>query len=412
MAKERIVVIGCGLAGASVVEALHARADPDSFKIDVLATESRGAYDRCDLPRLLEGSATADAIVGYPPAWFEERGVRLHAGCPARFIDRFRRQVHAEGLTLPYDKLVLATGSSAYLPPIVNLLLEGGELHHGAFTFRTMSDCDRLSSAISTMRKVAVVGGGRLGVELCRALTRRGAEVQLLHLGARLMSSTLDDSAATIVKDELTGWGVNVHFGRRVTRIEGDGQLSGLRCSDGTHIDCDAVVIAAGVQPDTWLAFQAGLSVERGIVVDGHLRSVDDLNVYALGECAQWRASVHGSVEQINEQAGVVAEHLISRYSEHRYLGRRSALEYDLAGLRLCTMGTPETLAGDDLALLFGPGRARYKKVVVRHGRLVSAILLGDLRQAPTLGRLYSSSAPLTDDAQSRLFDLCVPHQE
>jgi nitrite reductase (NADH) large subunit len=160
------------------------------------------------------------------------------------------------------------------------------------------------------------------------------------------------------------------------------------------------------------LGFQCGLTVERGIVVDAHMRSIDDLSVYALGECAQWRASIHGSSQQIKDQAEVIADHLVNRHSARRYLGQRSPFKYEVAGLELCTMGSPESTEGDDIALLFGPGRARYKKVVVRHGRLVSAILIGDLRQATSLGRLYSASAPLTHDAQNRLFDLCVPFEE
>ncbi len=409
MAKERIVVVGCGLSGASVVDALLSRAEPDAFKIDVLSSETHGAYDRFDLPKVLDGSAAPADIIRYDRAWFEERGVPLHSGCSARFVDRFRRHVQADGLVLPYDKLVLATGSTAYLPAIFNLLRADGNLHHGAFTFRTLSDCHALGAAVSTMRKVAILGGGPLGVELSRALARRGAEVHVFHVGKRLMRGQLDDSGASILKAELQALGAHVHFGLRATRLLGDGQLRGVGFSDGTSFDCDAVVVAAGFQPDTWLGFQCGLTVERGIMVDSHMRSVDDLNVYALGECAQWRASIHGSPPQIAEQAQVIADHLVSRYSEHRYLGQRSALKYELAGLELCTMGAPESSDGDDVALLFGPGRARYKKVVVRHGRLVSAILIGDLRQASSLGRLYSASTPLTPDAQNRLFDLCVP---
>lgn len=412
MAKERIVVVGCGLAGASVVDALLAKVGPEAFKIDVLSSEDQGAYDRFDLPRLLGGTAAVADVVRYDQAWFEARGVRFHAGCQARFVDRFRRHVQADGLVLPYDKLVLATGSSAYLPAIFNLLRADGRLHDGAFTFRTLNDCSALSAALPNLHRLAVLGGGPLGVDLSRALTQRGAEVHVFHAGQRLMSRELDDSAATILKDEVQALGARVHIGRRATRLLGDAQLEGLGFSDGTSFQCDAVVVAAGSQPDTWLGFQSGLTVERGIVVDGHMRSIDDLNVYALGECAQWRASIHGTPDQIAEQAQVIADHLVSRYSPHRYLGPPSALKYEIAGLELCTMGNPETSDGDDVALLFGPGRARYKKVVVRHGRLVSAILIGDLRQASSLGRLYSASVPLTDDAQNRLFDLCVPYEE
>lgn len=137
MAKERIVVIGGGIAGASVVEALLNRADAQALKIEILSTETHGAYDRFDLPRVLEGSASPADIVRYSPGWFEERGARLHVGKQARYVDRFRRVVHADDLAISYDKLVFATGSGAYLPSIRNLLLADGKLHHGAFTFRS-----------------------------------------------------------------------------------------------------------------------------------------------------------------------------------------------------------------------------------------------------------------------------------
>jgi nitrite reductase (NADH) large subunit len=412
MAKERIVVIGCGLAGASVVQALLERAQPGALKIDVLSTEAQVAYDRFDLARVLSGSATAEQIVRYDSAWFGARGVQLHTSRQARYVDRFRRHVHAEDLVLPYDKLVLATGSGAYLPSIRNLLLADGKLHHGAFTFRSLSDCSALDSALSTMRRVAVLGGGPLGLALVSALRQRGAEVQLFHVGQRLMSGQLDETAGRILKAEVEALGAQVHFGRRARAIIGDGQLRGISFSDGTEHPCDAVVLATGFQPDTWLGFQCGLSVERGIVVDGHMRSIDDLNVYALGECAQWRASIHGTPEQIAEQARVVAEHLTTRHSEHRYLGQRSASLFRVAGLELATMGCPQSGDSDDVAQLSEPGRARYKRIVMRQGRLVSAILLGDLRQASNLSKLYDTAAPLSAEAQYELFDLCLPRKD
>jgi nitrite reductase (NADH) large subunit len=409
MAKERVVVIGCGIAGASVVEALRERADAQALKIDVLSTEAHGAYDRFDLPRVLEGSARATDIVRFAPSWFEERGVRLHPRSQARYVDRFRRIVHADDLTVSYDKLVFATGSGAYLPSIRNLLLADGKLHHGAFTFRSLADCDALDAALSTMRNVAVLGGGPLGLSLASALCRRGAQVQLFHVGPRLMSGQLDDVAAGILKKQLQALGAQVHFGRRARALLGDGLLRGLAFDDGSELLCDAVVLATGFQPDTWLGFQCGLTVERGIAVDGHMRSLDDLNVYALGECAQWRASIHGAPQQIAEQARVIAEHVTSRYSERRYLGPRSASLFRVANIEVATMGCPLDRDGDDVAQLSEPARARYKKVVVRQGHLVNAILLGDLRQAQSLGQLYDSSAPLTPEARSRLFDLSLP---
>jgi nitrite reductase (NADH) large subunit len=410
MAKQRVVVIGSGLAGASVVQALLARPEAHELRIDLLGAEPQGAFDRGELSRLLVDASAS--IVRFEPEWFRERGVAFHAGARARLVDRPRRQVHADGVTLAYDKVVFATGSVPYLPGIRNLLLDAGRLHPGVFTFRSIADCLHLQAALSRARRVAVLGGGPMGLEVASALSQRGVEVHLLHSSQRLMSGQLDDAAARILKAEMEALGTEVHLGKRVVAVLGDGSLTGLSLSDGSTLACDAVVIAAGFQPETWLAFQCGLTVERAIVVDGQRRSIDDSNAYALGECAQWRASIHGTREQIAEQAEVIAEHLTTRSSQRRYLGTRQASLFQVLGMPLATMGAPESRDGDDVAQLSEPGRSRYKKVVMHSGRLVSAILLGDLRQAESLNKLYTKSTPLTAEEQSRLFDLWVPGGE
>jgi nitrite reductase (NADH) large subunit len=409
MAKQRVVVIGSGLAGASVVQALLARPEADQLRVEVLGAEPQGAFDRADLPRLLADPTATSEIVRFDPAWFRERSVSFHGGARARLVDRVRRQVHADGLMLVYDKVVFATGSAPYLPGIRNLLLEGGKLHPGVFTFRSLEDVAALDAALVNARSVAVVGGGPMGLEIASALAQRGCHVHLLHLSTRLMSGQLDDAAARILKAEIEALGAELHLGKRVVSVLGDPLLAGLAMSDGSTLACDVVVLAAGFQPETWLAFQSGLTVERAIVVDGQMRSPDDPNCYALGECAQWRASIHGTREQIAEQAEVIAEHLTTRHSERRYLGVRQASLFHVLGMPLATMGSPESRDGDDVAQLSEPGRSRYKKVVMHSGRLVSAILLGDLRQADSLNKLYRASAPLTAEEQSRLFDLWIP---
>lgn len=409
MAKQRVVVIGSGLAGASVVQALLARPEADELRVELFGAELHGTFDRSDLARVIESRGNATSIVRFNAAWFRERGVHFHEGARVRLVDRIRRQVHADGLSAAFDKVVFATGSVPYLPAIRNLLLDGGRLHPGVFTFRTLADCLALEGALQSARSVAVIGGGPMGLEVSCALAQRGSEVHLLHGSQRVMSGQLDDAAARILKAELEALGVRLHLGKRAVAVAGDPSLSALQLHDGSQLACDAVVIAAGVQPETWLAFQSGLSVERAIVVDGQLRSIDDASAYALGECAQWRASIHGTPEQIAQQAEVIAEHVTVRHSERRYLGLREPSLFRVVGMQLATMGTPESHEGDDVAQLSEPGRSRYKKVVMHSGRLVSAILLGDLRHVDRLSKLYRKSSPLTPDEQARLFDLSIP---
>lgn len=412
MTKQRIVVIGGGIAGAGAVQALVERAPPDSLKIDVVERELHGAYDRFDLPRVLRGEARATEIVRYDARWFAARGVELHRGNKVHLIDRFRRRVQAEGLSLTYDKLILALGSGPYLPSIRNLLRADGSLHPGVHVFRTLDDCDALAAAAGAARRVAVLGGGRLGTELAAALAERAPEVQLFHQGARLMGSQLDAAASAMLTAKLESTGARAQLCKRAVAIHAAGEQRRLEFHDGTSFDCDLVVLATGFQPDTWLAYQCGLSVERGVVVEGRMRCLDDFNVHALGECAQWRGSIHALPEQITKQAEVIAEHLTSQHAEVRYVGVKQASLYSVMGVDMTTMGSPERRDSDDVVQLEEPGRGRYKRLVLRDGRLMSGILLGDVRQAARLSGLYGSSAPLTPDERQRLFDLCLPVAE
>jgi nitrite reductase (NADH) large subunit len=378
----------------------------------VVERDVHGAYDRFDLPRVLRGDAHATEIVRYDARWFAARGVELHQRNKVHLIDRFRRKVQAEGLSLSYDKLILAMGSGPYLPSIRNLLQPDGSLHRGVHVFRTLDDCDALAAAAGAVKRVAVLGGGRLGVEIGAALAARCPEVQLFHQGARLMSSQLDFTAATMLKTKLESTGARVQLGKRAVAIHAEGEQRRLEFQDGSSFECDIVVLATGFQPDTWLAYQCGLTVERGVVVEGRMRSLDDFNVHALGECAQWRGSIHALPEQINKQAEVIAEHLTSQHADARYVGFKQASLYSVMGLNMTTMGSPERRSDDDVVQLGEPGRGRYKKLVLRDSRLVSGILLGDVSQAARLSRLYGSSAPLTHDERQRLFELCLPVEE
>ncbi len=326
MTRLRIVVVGGGIAGASAVEALVSLAPPGALKIDVIEREIHGAYDRFELPRVLRGRASARDIVRFDGRWFAERDVELHRPNKVHHIDRFRKRVQAEGLALNYDKLILATGSGPYLPSIRNLLRPDGSLHAGVHVFRTLDDCDGLAAAAGAAQRVAVLGGGGLGVELTRALIEKVPEVQLFHQGSRLMSSELDSDASVVLEAKLSATGARVQLAKRALAIQGSERPYCLEFQDGTRYECDLVALATGFQPDTWLAYQCGLTVERGVVVEGRMRSLDDFNVHAVGECAQWRGSIHALPEQIARQARVIAEHLTTPHARSRYVGLKRAL--------------------------------------------------------------------------------------
>lgn len=412
MTAERIVVIGGGFAGASVARALVERAEPGSLRISLLEREAGGACDRFELVRVLRGETRTPDSRRFDPALLVERGVHYHTGTPVHLIDRFRRVVQAEGMALPYDRLILATGSGPYLPSIRGLLRADGSLHPRLFALHTQRDGERVNRALESARRVAVLGGGRFGVEVVEALCRRGLEVHLFQLSQRLMSGQLDDASAALLKSKLEVAGAHVHLGARASAVEPSGRGLALQFQGGERHDFDVALLAAGTQPNTWLAYQCGLAVERAVVVEGRMRSLDDFNVHAVGECAQWRGAVHSLPEQILDQAQVVAEHIAQPHSTRRYRGLRQAALYQVMGMNLSTLGRPESRADEDVVQLQEPSRSRYKKVVLRDGRVVGAILMGDVRQAGNLSRLYDSNARLPRDAQHRLFDLAVPLEE
>jgi nitrite reductase (NADH) large subunit len=406
---ERIVIIGGGFAGVSVAKALLAKAEPGALRIELLEREPGGACDRFELLRALRGETRGPDGARVDPAWLVERGVHYHPGAPVHLIDRFRRVVQAEGMALPYDRLVLATGSSPYLPSIHGLLQTDGSLHPRLFTLHTLRDGELANRAIDSAKRVAVLGGGRFGIEVTEALCRRGLAVHLFQLGSRLMSAQLDQAAAALLKSMLEAVGAQVQLGARACGVEPRSHGLTLLFRDGDRFECDVALLAAGTQPNTWLAYQCGLAVERGVVVESRMRSLDDFNVYALGECAQWRGAVHALPEQIVDQAQVIAEHITSAHSQRRYRGFRQAALYQVLGLNLTTLGRPESRDHEDVVQLQEPSRSRYKKMVLCDGRLVGAILMGDVRQAANLSRLYDSNARLSREAQHRLFDLMVP---
>jgi nitrite reductase (NADH) large subunit len=406
MGKQRVVVVGSGMASVAVVEALLQRDEHGTLDISVLGAEPRGAYDRTQLRRILRGEGSPEQLTAHDAAWLERHGVHALLGVRARLIERVRRRVHGDGVTLPFDKLILAIGASAYLPPIRGLLGSGGGLHPGVFSTRSLDDCVTLASVAARSRRIAVLGGGELGLCALGALAGRHADTHLLEVAPRLLGDHLDDYGSDLMRSRAEAHGASVHLAARAKEILGDPWVSGLVFDDGTKLECDLLVLAAGGQPCTWLAFQSGLSVERGIVVDGYMRSVDDADVYALGACAQWRARVSTVPEEINRQADVIAQHVLRGAEADKYLGEPSGHRFELLGLDFFALGRSQSAPGDDVFLTSEPSAAKYKKLVWRRGRLVSALLVGDTQLAPDIEQLCAARVPVSRERQQRLLDV------
>ncbi|MEU6741806.1 FAD-dependent oxidoreductase [Streptosporangium sandarakinum] len=411
----RLVVVGNGMAGARLVSEVRAR-DPH-IRITVFGAETGRPYNRALLSNVLAGTMTPGQVRMLDAEWYADHAVTALPGVEVTAIDREAQEVlTACGRREPYDVLVLATGSEAVVPP-----LPGAER---AVAFRTMGDCEAILAAAGTARRAVVVGGGLLGVEAARGLAGRGLPVTLLHLADHLMERQLDAEAGLVLGESLAGLGVEIRTGVAVREIL-DG---GVRLAAGTGtapgpagaaaspsgagepgageevVEADLVVLACGVRPVTRLARDAGLAVARGVVVDDEMRTGDP-SVFAIGECAEHDGVVYGLVAPAWEQAAVVADLVTAADKTARYRGSRLVTRLKARGVELAAMGETH-LTEDEAEIVRFSHRARgtYRKLVIRDGRLVGAILLGETPAVGTVTRLFDHGGPLPADRAGLLF--------
>jgi nitrite reductase (NADH) large subunit len=408
--RQRLVVIGNGMVGARFVEELVARGGGDRYEIVVFGDEPHGNYNRILLSGILAGSHAVEDTFINPLAWYAANGVRLHAGVRVTAIDRDTRLVRGEnGLIEPYDVLVFATGSSPFVPPLKGLSSHGTTMKEGLFAFRTLDDCDRILAHLPKSRRVAVIGGGLLGLEAARGLLERGLDVHVVHLRSHLMEMQLDAPSGQLLKATLEAMGVKVHLDKQTSEVLGEHRVEGLAFADGSVLPCDMVVVSAGIRPNVALAIDAGLVVERGIVVTDELRSPGDPSVFAIGECAQHRGQLYGLVAPLWEQAKVLADRLAGRIPDAVYTGSRVSTKLKVMGIDLAVMGDQEAGdANDEVVTYSEPSRGIYKKLIVRDGRLGGAILLGDAGAAPMLLQAYDRGSELPDNRAELLFQLAA----
>jgi nitrite reductase (NADH) large subunit len=414
MGKQRLVVIGNGMAGARLVEDVLSRDGGALYDIVIFGDEPYGNYNRILLSGVLAGTHDPKDIFINPLSWYEQNNVKLHAGVRITEIDRVAKLVHgADGTIEKYDKLVIATGSAPFVPPLQNLYTETGSFKDGVFVFRTLNDCDSIASYAGQARRAAVIGGGLLGLEAARGLLNLGIEVQVVHLMPHLMEVQLDSSAGDVLRRTMERMGVSVHLEKNTTAVLGNGHVTGLQFKDGSTLDCDMVVVSAGIRPNVALAKQAGLTIERGIVVGDDLASPDDADIYSVGECAQHRGQVYGLVAPLWEQTHILAERLTGRNPNASYRGSKVSTKLKVMGVELAVMGIKDAAhENDEVVNYVEPLRGIYKKLVIRNGRLAGAILLGDAAGAPSLLQAFDRGTILPDNRAELLFPLAAESLE
>jgi nitrite reductase (NADH) large subunit len=371
--SEPLVIVGNGMAAARLVDEL-AKTALGRYAIAVIGDEPRLAYNRVLLSAVLAGDTASHDIELRPADWWRDRGVTLKYGCAVTEIDVGRRELKiANDESIAFSKLVLATGS---MP--LRLNVPGAELK-GVNTFRDSRDVDLLLTLAAARKRVVVIGGGLLGLEAAYGLAKAGASVTLVHLMDRLMERQLDAPAAALLKSLVEAKGIEILLNANTTRIIGENRVEGVELSEGRRIAANAVIFAAGIRPNVVLAREAGIAVNRGIIVDDRLQTGAS-DIFALGECAEHRRICYGLVEPAYEQARILAQHLAGRTAA--YQGSVVATNLKVSGVSVFSAG--DFLGGEqsESIVLSDVKRGTYKKLVIADGRLNGAVLVGDVADA------------------------------
>ncbi len=403
--KKRLVVIGNGMAGMRTVEELLKTA-PDQYQITVIGEEPHPNYNRIMLSPLLAGEKSFGEIVINTPEWYREKGINLIAGTAATRIDRGRRRVElADGQAVPYDRLLLATGSTPFILPI-----PGNDLD-GVIGFRTVEDVEQMVDASRRYRHAVVIGGGLLGLEAASGLQKQGMKVTVVHRSDLIMNNQLDDSAATLLQNKLEDDGLTFLMDGETEAILGhssqergrsENRVRAVRLKGGLEIPADLVVMAVGIRPSIALARESGIYCNRGIVVSDTMQSYDP-KVYAVGECVEHRNTTYGLVAPLFEQAKVVANHL-ANYGIGIYGGSVTSTKLKVTGVDLFSAGSFQEQENDDLLLFQDPGRGIYKKLVLSNNRIKGAVLYGDTIDGARYFQMMRDETDISEIRDTLLF--------
>jgi nitrite reductase (NADH) large subunit len=371
--RRTLVIAGHGMVGHKLVEELTDRGAPADWDIVVFCEERRMAYDRVHLSSFFEG-VSADDLSLVDPALLDVPGVRIHVGDPAIRIDREARTVtSAMGRTVTYDALVLATGSTPFVPPVP------GNDAEGCFVYRTIDDLEAIADFAVGCRNGAVVGGGLLGLEAANALRSLGLDTHVVEFAPRLMPVQVDEGGGAALRHRIEDLGVHVHTGCQTTEVAvGErGQVVAMQFAEGEPLEVDLVVFSAGIRPRDDLARGCGLEIaERGgIVVDDQCRTSDPA-VFAIGECAVAGGRTWGLVAPGYQMARVVAEQLITG-TPASFTGADLSTKLKLLGIDVASFGS---LEGPEAVTYVDPIGHVYRKLLVdpEGPRLLGGILVGD----------------------------------
>lgn len=390
--KQRLVVIGNGMAGMRTVEELLSAA-PEKYDITVFGAEPYGNYNRIMLSSVLSGEKTIEDIVINNRQWYADNGICLYAGQDKSVVrvDRVNRKVYAQdGTSAPYDRLLIATGSKPIVPAIPGNDLEG------VISFRDIFDVNRMLTYSRSYNKAVVLGGGLLGLEAANGLVLRGMDVTVIHSNKVLLNKQMDRQAGEMLRTALEQRGLKFKMAAKTQQLIGDenGHIKAVRFEDGSELECDLFIMAIGVRPNMALAQEAGVYCERGIVVNDTLQSYDP-SIYAVGECIQHRGDTFGLVAPLFEQAKVCANHL-SDHGVAEYITLPTATKLKVTGINLFSVGDFMGDESSENIHFADPALGIYKKLVIKANKLIGAVLYGDTADGNWYQELLEKEEPVS----------------
>ena len=395
--KMKLVLVGNGLAGMRCLEDLLDMA-PDRYEITVIGEEPWGNYNRIMLSPVLSGEKTIDDIMLHPHAWYADKGIRLFAGDPAVRIDRPRKHVYTEkGEVISYDRLILATGSKPFVPPI-----PGSDLK-GVLSFRDIYAVNSMLDYCKTWKNAVVIGGGLLGLEAAYGLKQQGMNVTVLHLMDRIMDRQLDSKASQMLKTAIEQKGITILTAANTEGLIGEeGHVTQVKLKNGTVLDADLVVFAVGIRPNMTLAQSAGLRCNRGVLVNDTMQTFDP-SIYAVGECIEHRGQTFGLVEPLWGQAFICASHL----AEHGSLTFKAPTvptQLKVSGCDVFSAGDFEPKEDFEDIVLNDEKRQIYKRIIIQKDRVIGAVLFGDTEDGAWYAELIADQTPITSIRNKLLF--------
>lgn len=402
--KEKLVVIGNGMAGMRCIEELQGIA-ADKFAITVFGAEPYGNYNRILLTPVLYGGKRIEDIMIHDLAWYREHRIELRCGPEQEIIaiDRDKRLVIArDGSRTHYDRLLIATGSRSQILPIPGAGVEG------VIGFRDIADVEYMIDRSRTHEHAVVLGGGLLGLEAANGLLQRGMRVTVVNRAKHILNKQLDECAAAMLQKELEAKGVRFRLGTTISTVANDGKhITGVVLDDGSELPANLLIMATGIVPNIELAKSAGLRCERGIIVKDSLLTSDE-RVYAVGECVQHRGELFGLVAPVYQQAKVCARNLAGENQvAFRSIAPATALK--VSGINLFSIGDYRGDDNTEIQLLIDHTRRIYRKIVLRHNTIVGMLMYGDTSESAWFQQLIRDQVDVSRMRDGLIFGSAAP---